>query len=71
MKYRIYMEGLGTIPEGWYGGTPHSTNAPLYMRVSSKEEAYTLSKYEVVHTVTRFRHSGYPCRAVPPIVVTY
>ncbi len=68
--YIILMEDAGAgCPEGYYIGE-RSINTAIYSR-GSREEAMVVNKETAIRTINSFLDSGYPCRAEPPITVTY
>lgn len=69
--YRIYMDELDDLPGGWYGKPPGVgySNQQIYWRVDSKADALRFDQRQTILMVRGMRDKGYPCHAVPPIVI--
>jgi hypothetical protein len=68
--YRIYMDPVGDLRGGWFGGDGIYVNEPIYCRVPKKAKAWTWSKDQAINRIREMRDLGYPCHAVPSITKT-
>lgn len=66
MKYRIWMEELDDLEEGWFCGIGERQN-DVFHRTPDKKEADTFDEVNAVHFVKDFTSYGYPCRIIPKI----
>lgn len=64
--YRIWMEEVGDLEEGWCNGHSEISNSPCY-RTEDKKDA---DRYDVVNAVliaADYRLYGYPCKVFPNV----
>lgn len=66
MKYKIYMNEIGDLYEGWYCGEGKRSNS-MYYRCEDGELADTFDDYTAFWLSYEFKSYGYPCRVVPNI----
>lgn len=81
--HTIWLEPLHGNPAappvagGYYTGRSHpvyghiTMNDHIYGRWPTKDRAVKLPAAEAVRVITQFRDKGVPCRAEPPITITY
>ena len=66
MYYRILMERVADLPEGFCCGRRFRSNEILH-RTTDESEADIHTKLTAVRTCVSYRKSGYPCKIVPEV----
>lgn len=78
MTYKLWLnklkalDGANAVEAGWYTppvGVYH--NLPIYGRTKDRKKAKSMHYREALETCQSFLRSGYSCRLVPRIKVSY
>ena len=65
-KYRIWMEELDDLEEGYCCGHSLWSNAPM-ARTKSRLMADSYDMYNAVKVSQRYKKKGYKCKVVPEV----
>ena len=64
--YRIYMDGIDDLEDGWYCGGGVRCN-DMFHRTQQKIDADVFDDFNALLFCVRFRKLGYPCKVLPKI----
>lgn len=65
-EYRLFLEEIGDLEEGWYCGHNQRVNGQFH-RTENKEDADVFDDYNAVLICGDFNRLGYPCKIYPKI----